>query len=198
MSAVKIRDVALSHFANYGYEGASLSEIAKEAGIKKPTIYSHYKGKDDLFLTVVRYVFDVERRRILVYFQTSKHKSMKAKLKGFFDFIEEGFNQSNTVKFLLRMCFFPPWNLKFEVAKIVNAFIEGMQRLLKKLMQNHQESGELNGVDIHNASLAYITLIDGVVIELLFTGKNKYFERVNASFPIYWQGITSIEKEKER
>ena len=69
MSSKKIRDVALSHFAHFGYEGAALSKIAEEVGIKKPTIYAHYKGKDDLFLSVVQYVFQLERRRILAYFQ---------------------------------------------------------------------------------------------------------------------------------
>ena len=80
MSSKKIRDVALSHFANYGYEGASLSKIAEEVGIKKPTIYAHYKGKDDLFLSVVQYVFELERRRILEYFQSCKSMPLKKQI----------------------------------------------------------------------------------------------------------------------
>ncbi|WP_068677457.1 TetR/AcrR family transcriptional regulator [Oceanobacillus sp. Castelsardo] len=195
MSAVKIRNIALSHFANYGYEGASLNEIAKEVGIKKATIYSHYKGKDDLFFSVVKYVFHLERRNILLYFQSSEQKPIKIKLEDFFGFIEERFNQSDSAKLLLRICFFPPWNLRFELSKIVNSFLDGMQRLLVKLMKYHQKNNELNGVNINKAALAYITLVDGVIIELLFTGKNKYFERINVTFPIYWQGIKSINKE---
>ncbi|GAA0492842.1 TetR/AcrR family transcriptional regulator [Salinibacillus aidingensis] len=195
MSSEKIRNVALSHFARHGYEGASLSEIAKETGIKKSTIYSHYKGKDDLFLTVVRYVFRLERRNILSYFQSSGQKSIKEKLLGFFDYIEDRFYQSDTAKLLLRMCFFPPWHFRGEVSKIVNAFIARMQRLLVKLMKHHHKNGELTGVDSYQAALAYITLVDGVVIELLFTGKNEFFERVNVSFPIYWRGLASSDKE---
>ncbi|WP_177167157.1 TetR/AcrR family transcriptional regulator [Salinibacillus kushneri] len=195
MSAIKIRNIALSHFAKHGYEGSSLNEIAKEVGIKKASIYSHYKGKDDLFLTVVRYVFQYERRKILIYFQSSKQKPIKTKLQDFFAFIEEGFNQSDTTKLLLRMCFFPPWNLRDKVSEIVNSFIDGMQRALGKLMTFHKNKGEFIGVNIHQAALAYITLVDGVIIELLFTGKNKFFERVNVSFPIYWQGIAAVEKE---
>lgn len=77
MSSKKIRDVALSHFANFGYEGASLSKIAEGVGIKKPTIYSHYKGKDDLFLSVVHYVFQLERRRILEVFSNMYRDAIK-------------------------------------------------------------------------------------------------------------------------
>lgn len=196
MSANKIRDVALSHFAKHGYEGASLNEIAKEVGIKKPTIYSHYKGKDDLFLSVVAYVFQLERRKILQYFQSAVQQPIKGKLESFFVFLEKGFHQSDSAKLLLRICFFPPWNLRTEVANVVNSFIDGMQRLLVKLMSHHQKTGELQGVNIHHAALAYLTLIDGVLIELLFARKNKYFERVNAAFPIYWQGIHAVKKEQ--
>ena len=80
MSSKKIRDVALSHFAHFGYEGASLSKIAEEVGIKKPTIYAHYKGKDDLFLSVVQYVFQLERRRILAYFQSCEEHATQNKI----------------------------------------------------------------------------------------------------------------------
>ncbi len=123
MSSKKIRDVALSHFANFGYEGASLSKIAEGVGIKKPTIYSHYKGKDDLFLSVVHYVFQLERRRILEYFQSCAEMPLKTKLYGMFQWLEEGFTQSDTTKFLLRVAFFPPPALFDEVMNIVNPFL---------------------------------------------------------------------------
>lgn len=195
MSSVKIRDVALSHFAHYGYEGASLSKIAEEVGIKKPTIYSHYKGKDDLFLSVVKHVFNLERRRILYYFQMSEEKPLKAKLEGFFDWIEEGFNNADTTKFLLRVSFFPPPALLDQILYIVNSFIDRLQQLLIKLMNHHQKQGELINVNINEAALAYVTLVDGVLVELLFAGNNRYKQRVNAAFPIYWRGINTINKE---
>lgn len=37
-----ILQTAVSHFAKEGFEGASLSKIAEEVGIKKPSIYAHY------------------------------------------------------------------------------------------------------------------------------------------------------------
>ncbi len=57
MSSQKILLAARSCFARDGYEGASLQKIAEEVGIKKPSIYAHYKGKEDLFLHVMTLVF---------------------------------------------------------------------------------------------------------------------------------------------
>lgn len=39
-------------FARRGFHGASLDEIAREAGYSTGAIYWHFKGKDDLFLAV--------------------------------------------------------------------------------------------------------------------------------------------------
>ena len=107
MSSKKIRDVALSHFAHYGYEGAALSKIAEEVGIKKPTIYAHYKGKDDLFLSVVQYVFQLERRRILAYFQACEGMPLKTKLQGMFQWLEQGFHESDTTEIFTKSFILP-------------------------------------------------------------------------------------------
>lgn len=49
MKSDEIKEAALKYFTIHGYEGASLSIIAEEVGMKKQSIYSHFKGKDDLF-----------------------------------------------------------------------------------------------------------------------------------------------------
>jgi AcrR family transcriptional regulator len=46
-------DAAARVFARRGYEGATISEIAAEAGLSSGSIYSHYKNKAGLFLGVL-------------------------------------------------------------------------------------------------------------------------------------------------
>jgi AcrR family transcriptional regulator len=48
-----IAQAAKTVFAERGYQGATLDEIAHRAGMSKATIYIYYKNKDDLFLQVV-------------------------------------------------------------------------------------------------------------------------------------------------
>lgn len=191
MSSKRIRDAALSHFANLGYEGASLSKIAEEVGIKKPTIYSHYKGKDDLFLSVVQYVFQLERRRILEYFQLCADMPLKTKLQGMFQWLEDGFKESDTTKFLLRVAFFPPPALFDEVMNIVNPFLDGMQRNLIKLLNKATQQGEFSHSNTEAVAITYLTLIDGVLVELLYGGKQRYQIRVEAAWSIFWQGANN-------
>jgi TetR/AcrR family transcriptional regulator, cholesterol catabolism regulator len=49
-------------FANVGFEGASMSEIAAAAGISKGAIYHHFSSKDEIYseivITVLRGMYD--------------------------------------------------------------------------------------------------------------------------------------------
>ena len=45
-------EAAARTFARRGFRGATLEEVAREAGYSTGAIYWHFKGKDDLFLAV--------------------------------------------------------------------------------------------------------------------------------------------------
>lgn len=44
-----ILDAALKVFAAQGFSGATMDAVATEAGLTKPTLYSYFASKDDLF-----------------------------------------------------------------------------------------------------------------------------------------------------
>ncbi len=79
MTKQELLKIAARHFAKKGYEGISLEEIAKEAGITKPAIYYHFKNKADLYQAVL-----MERLTGLVQIveeATKKTKNPKERLR---------------------------------------------------------------------------------------------------------------------
>ncbi|MGI8576890.1 MAG: TetR/AcrR family transcriptional regulator [Nocardioidaceae bacterium] len=46
-------DIARGLFAERGFEGASIEEIAARAGVSKPIVYEHFGGKEGLYAVVV-------------------------------------------------------------------------------------------------------------------------------------------------
>lgn len=189
MSAEKIRRIALIHFAHYGYEGTSLQQIAEEVGIKKPSIYAHFKGKDDLFLSVIDYIIHLEKRRILNYFQEQRKEPLEKKLKGFLYWFEQEFYTSEVAKCILRVTYFPPLKLKDEVANLINPFLDNMQHLLTKMLHNAQQQGELRIDNIQACALAYITIVEGSLLELVYGNVSRYQQRIMATWPIFWKGV---------
>ncbi|MEM8993773.1 MAG: TetR/AcrR family transcriptional regulator [Acidobacteriota bacterium] len=49
-TAARLREVATELFAERGYAGTSLAEIASRLGIRTPSLYNHTRSKDALFL----------------------------------------------------------------------------------------------------------------------------------------------------
>ena len=49
----KILDAALTLFAENGYDGTSVEQIATVVGIKAPSLYKHYKGKEDILNALI-------------------------------------------------------------------------------------------------------------------------------------------------
>ena len=49
----KILDAALTLFAENGYNGTSVEQITKAVGIKAPSLYKHFKGKEDILNALI-------------------------------------------------------------------------------------------------------------------------------------------------
>ncbi len=45
----QLLDVALTVFAETGYHGTSMNDVAERAGVTKPVLYQHFESKRDLF-----------------------------------------------------------------------------------------------------------------------------------------------------
>lgn len=60
-------DVSRALFAERGFEGASIEEIAARAEVSKPIVYEHFGGKEGLYAVVV----DREVRQLLGMMRTS-------------------------------------------------------------------------------------------------------------------------------
>ncbi len=52
----QILDVALDVFANSGFHGASMNDIAEAAGVTKPVLYQHFDSKRDLYQALIEEV----------------------------------------------------------------------------------------------------------------------------------------------
>ena len=65
----KILDAALTLIAENGYDGTSVEQIASIVGIKAPSLYKHYKGKEDILNALI----DSAEERYEVMFGSEKN-----------------------------------------------------------------------------------------------------------------------------
>lgn len=186
MTVTLIKKAAKRHFAREGYDGASLAAIASEVGIKKQSIYSHFSNKDHLFLTITEEIFHDEMNNIKIFFDANSENSVKTTLLLFLTDYGERYESDEQMKFMLRNAFFPPKHLQDHVMQKLYGYYNELESFLIKELRD-----EKLGVSTTEAAIAFLGLFDAVIVEMLYGGRNRFTRRLEASWNIYWRGITT-------
>ncbi|MGM0923032.1 MAG: TetR/AcrR family transcriptional regulator [Bacillota bacterium] len=191
MKSNEIKKAALKYFTIHGYEGASLSLIAEEIGMKKQSIYSHFKGKDDLFLQVLRDAKESELSSKLQYFSNVDSKNPEKDLYGFLQLIIDLFQKNEQLKFWLRMSFFPPAHLEKAIEQEVIDIEEKVQTILERKFQDWINAKLIVGDVAITPTFAFLGVVDSIMLELVYGNDEKRLkDKVTASWTVFWRGIS--------
>ena len=86
-------DAACAVFASEGFERAKMEAIAARAGTTKPTLYSRFGSKEELFAITVRREYDLRKERLFAAYESADEEPFHRRLSrwnaAFFDFVRE-------------------------------------------------------------------------------------------------------------
>lgn len=189
MRSKEIKNVALAHFSAYGYEGTSLAQIADEVGIKKQSIYSHFKGKDDLFLAVLKETYAIELERERQFLEQQMNQPLAECLYGLLRSYIQRFDSDHRLKFWLRMSFFPPTHLHANVLEYVYQYIDQVNAYYLNRFEQAVEQKEITQ-EANIANQAFSALVDSICVELVYGGSERTERRIQAAWTVFYDGIT--------
>ncbi|MGK7377907.1 TetR/AcrR family transcriptional regulator [Planococcus sp. 1R117A] len=191
MTQQQLKEAALNRFAEHGYDGTSMAHIAEDVGIKKQSIYTYFKGKDELFLQVFNEVMENEITTVVGFIEQNKAHSIESFLYDFLIHHKERYEQNADTKFWLRISFFPPAHLYDEVMKNVYAYLDKMEELLEPIMEKAADEKQLSAtIDVQRATAAFLGVLDGIFVEMLYGGPERLNKRLDASWHYYWRGVS--------
>jgi AcrR family transcriptional regulator len=140
----EILDAALRMFAQHGFAGTKLDEVATAAGIGKGTIYLYYETKEDLFRAVVRQLF-LSNFAVLQQLVAVEGSSAKAILRQFAErlllMIESDLGA--VIKIVITESEAFPWIAEFYLHEIVARIIPWMLGVISMGI----ERGEFRRID---------------------------------------------------
>ncbi|MBT2618879.1 MULTISPECIES: TetR/AcrR family transcriptional regulator [unclassified Bacillus (in: firmicutes)] len=190
MTKDEIKAIAVSYFGKHGYEGTSLSDIAKEVGIKKPSIYNHFTGKDELFLCVFEEVVWETVRQIEGTMKKTSHLSIEDRLYHILNTIFEYFmyheEKSNFIK---RSIMFPPEHLKVIIKEKFFLSEEPLSCILRTLFTEGIETGVIRRAKVEDLVVAYYCLLDGLFMHLSYYAKDGVALQVQNVWKNFLTGI---------
>jgi AcrR family transcriptional regulator len=190
MTKQRIIEEAFHIFALKGYDGTSLSEIAEKVGIKKPSIYVHFKSKEDLFLKIL----DLEVEKFMSHINNAmsglEKKSPEEQLSKFgeacIDY-EKKYKYTNS--FWTGAMFFPQINISEEISNMTSKIINTCLEIVRNIMKTGISMGHIIERPLEELVYSYLALLQGVFI-LIFQDDSQSPEIIEQFFKIYWRGIS--------
>jgi AcrR family transcriptional regulator len=190
MTKDKIIAAALSLFARNGYNGTSLADIAKAVGIQKPSIYNHFKSKEELFLSIYESILWFHVQKVEKLMDDIKELDAEEQL---FQIVNLTFqyyiHYEEQSTFLNKAVFFPPENLKEQLREQFMISEEAMSAILKTIIRKGIENGEIRNGPIDDFIMSYYCLIDGIFIELSYYSAEKVKPRILNIWNNFWYGL---------
>ncbi|MNI61872.1 hypothetical protein D3C73_1171640 [compost metagenome] len=124
------------------------------------------------------------------YLQRSGSLPLEQLLYGFLDGYSKRYEQDDDTKFFLRMAFFPPNHLRTEMVEYSNQHLDHLGLLLDKHFAAAADSGQIHPeVSAQRASAAFVAVLDGMFVEMLYGDMERSALRLDASWHVYWRGI---------
>lgn len=189
----RIKHEAYILFAENGYTGTSMRDIANKVGIKAASIYSHYKSKEDLLIDLFKDCiseYDIGVSLNDNHIDIPLEEKMLELLRVQVLFLEEN---PHLLKFLARIIFFPPVELKDKLQSIIedNLNITNMKNYYEIYDALKKDKKIKNEITIDR----FISTFDMCIIRY-FIGKiglNYYKEQetIESLFNSYWEEMQS-------
>jgi len=169
-----IFDAAVKVFAEKGFARATVEEIAKQAGIAKGTIYYNYKGKKELFLSLLDE--GIERLEATVNREVARKDTVLAKLEvlvsaqlGFFE------EYRDYCKILLSEV----WGLGHRWEEQVQRLRSGCFKTIQELLEKGQAEGVIRGdLETETAAAAIFGAVGVAALDRFVFAQEYKYDRI--------------------
>lgn len=184
----EVIEVAFRLFAEKGYQ-LSMADIAGEVGIKTPSLYSHFKNKDEIiFLMIEKLVgelFNLMHKTL----EASKDLGCGQTLKSVF-FTSMKFNDYDRLRVYRRLPFIEKEDLRNRCIGIMREQETGFIIKLIGVIQKGVETGEIQEAVENSTITLFMAMLQGNLDgKLLYINHADVDSFIEKSWACFWNGI---------
>lgn len=186
----KIKKTALSLFARKGYDGTTMNDIAKQVGIKTPSLYAHFNGKEELFFSVYEdwaneYVELMER-----IMNTAESMDIEDSLFYIFEqYIDYYMKNPEKQSFINQFNMFTPPELKEKFNSHVTDLDSRIQKKTEGIIKKGIRQGRLRDDCPVKMSWSFRLLAGGVLNWMMIVPELRKEELIKAFWTDLWLGL---------
>ncbi|HOJ78349.1 MAG TPA: TetR/AcrR family transcriptional regulator [Bacillota bacterium] len=189
MKKNEILNKALELFANQGYFGTSMDDIAKAVGIKKASLYSHYSGKESIFTAVFDNIladYSLFINNLTAY---NENIGCQEKLTAIFaGYIK---NCQNNVKmaFWDRYYYYPPEYLKEYIQKMTYEIEMLLIEKITAIIELGIKNREIIDREAHDLALSFYYMMIGFSMAIKFYDEQDIDKDIAKCITVFLDGI---------
>lgn len=177
-------------FAEKGYEGMTMKEIAKKVGITPPAVYAFFKNKEDLFLQIYQEVISGHLEIAAYNMQENKGKTVKELLEVFLqEIIEFQLKEPLYMKIYMRLLLFPPDVFEKDLKQDVIELERKEYAMLAQLFEQGIANGEIKDGDVHLYTTTMLCIMDGLFWGMQRQDEEAIRRRSSEVLEHYWNSI---------
>ena len=186
-----IIDEFIKSFGISGYEGTSIDFLAKQVGIKKGSLYTHFSGKQEIFIAAANKILTKVNQK-LFYVVNNNNQSPEQILFSLLATIciENDYLTSDEIAFVRRTTLLSDSILlqsiegqTYEFEKYIDGIVEN---LFIKCIDNNLISPDVK----EHAKEAYLLLFNNLYISFKVNNK-EITEKIGFLWNFYWKGVSS-------
>lgn len=186
----RLRRVAMELFAERGYGGTSMSDIARGVGVRKASLYNYYDSKDELLLDLLGRALDVwtETSRPPLEESGSRQQRLRAHLEAAVDFVAEYPHEAAIVRLAATQ-------ISGELGERVQTLITEHERdyrpLMERFLAEAMEEGEIERADPRDVLVFWQVFVDGFLLNEMLCpcDSERYRGRLGQLWSRFWRGL---------
>lgn len=190
----RLRAAAAELFAERGYGGTSMSEIAARVGVRKASLYNYYDSKEELLLELVEQSLRAwrEASRPALEGPGSAEECLAGHLKAAVEFTAENPEKVTMLRIAATQ-------IGGELGDRVEALLASMKEeylaRLERFFTEAMAAGEVEPADPLDLSLACRVFLDGLLSNMIFQpqGAGQYKQRLPRLWAVLWRGVSGRE-----
>lgn len=192
MTKENIKTAAISLFAQNGYEGGKLAEIAKAVQIKTASLYFYFESKEQLFIELFE---DIRDRKIenldKLHDEIKAMNSVKDQLYHLYQyFSKRNYEENDEELFWKRCTLFPPSFLKEKINQdLISYQSKFIDESLRPTIVFGIKSGALKEQDPEIVIAAFYGIIDALFNEIHYSKQDVYQKKVIMLWEFYWNSL---------
>lgn len=208
----RLLQVASELFAERGYSGASLGEMANRLGIRKPSLYNHIASKDELFMELLERSLDAwqqasdsplegsgtPRQRLRHHLQTTvdfavEHPHATALCRLAVSQVSGQLAERAGALLLRHRTEYQQQMEGFFAAAIRSGDVAG--RLADGKPRPADDTGEPGAVELPTPQVlafSWLTFLDGILMHQVFSlgsRRDAYLQHLEELWQIFWRGL---------